>query len=241
MEQVRDLPETGARKYTARERLQNWLHYHIWWVVAVLFLVVVFSSMIMTRVEEKKQRCDYCVAYVATRELPGECLESLKTRIAALGTDVDGDGAVTVKINQYIPGDTSTVSENASYGRAAEAAILTDISEMESYIFLVEYPEDFQLDFQLMAHLDGSPSTEDDFGVWDKVYAWTDCPVLAGLDLGTCDDGTGKQVACQSLMETLYVGRRCFIQPDAKANSPENRALWAALTEGATPVQKPAE
>ena len=138
----------------------------------------------------------------------------------------------TVKINQYIPGDGESETGNATHGRAAEIAILTDISEMESYIFLVEYPEDFQIDFQLMARLDGSPSDDDDFGVWDKVYAWTDCPVLAGLELGT---------ETRELMEKLYVGRRCFVQPNAKADSPENKALWAVITEGANPVQQPAE
>ena len=230
MEQVNSQPETGKREYTAQEKLGNWLHYNIWWVAALAVLVVIFSSMVLTKAEEKKQRCDYCIAYVATRELPAETLEALKGCIAALGSDVDGDGAVTVKINQYIPGDNSEVTEYASHGRTAEVALLTDISEMESYIFLVEYPEDFQIDFQLMAHLDGSASDDDDFGVWDKVFAWKDCPVLASLDLGT--EG-------QELMGSLYVGRRCFVQHDAKADSPENAALWAALTAGAAPVQQP--
>jgi len=226
------VPETGERKYTVRERLGNWLHYNIWWVAAIAFAAVILSSMLLNKAEEKQQRSDYCIADVAAQELPDECLESLKCQIAALGTDVDGDGTVTVKINQYIPGDGSAVSENASHGRAAEVAILTDISQMESYIFLVEYPEDFQLDFQLMAHLDGSPSADDDFGVWDKVYAWSDCPVLAGLEL---------EAEARELLGKLYVGRRCFVQENAKANSPENQALWALITDGANPVLQSAE
>lgn len=224
--------EEPKREYTVRERLGNWLHYNIWWVAAIAFAAVVLSSMILTKTDEKRQRCDYCIAYIAAQELSSEHMETLKRQIGALGTDVDGDGKVTVKINQYIPGDGSSVTENASYGRAAEVALLTDISEMESYIFLVEYPEDFQLDFQLMAHLDGTPSAEDDYGVWDKVYAWADCPVLAGLEL---------EAEARELLGKLYVGRRCFVQENAKANSPENQALWALITDGANPVLQPAE
>lgn len=230
MEQVIQVPEEPKREYTSWEKLANWLHYNIWWVAAILFAAVVFSSLILTKAKQEAQRCDYCIAYVATRELPAECQEELKQQLASLGTDVDGDGKVTVKINQYIPGDGTSVTGNASYGRAAEIALLTDISEMESYIFLVEYPEDFQLDFQLMAHPDGSPSAEDDFGVWDKVYAWSDCPALAGLELGT---------ETREIIEKLYVGRRCFVQENAKADSPENKALWSLITEGANPVLQP--
>ncbi len=217
------------RSYTPKEKITNWLYYHVWWLVLAGFLLVIFGSMIRTRVENAREKCDYCIAYVGTSVLPEDCVNAVRQEIAALGTDVDGDGQVTVKLSQYIVADSAGLNAEAASGRATEIALLTDISEAESYFFLVQYPEDFQLDFQLMAHLDGSPSAEEDFGVWDKVYRWGDCPVLAALPLGT---------ESQALLENLYLGRRCFVDPDVKANSPENAVLWDALTFGATlPLQ----
>lgn len=212
------------RQYTTKEKVSNWLYYHVWWLVLIGLLLVIFGSMIRTKVETARQSCDYCIAYVGTSVLPEDCVSALKREIAACGVDVDGDGGVTVKVSQYIVSETAGADEAASYGRTAEIALLTDISEGESYFFLVQYPEEFQQDFQLMAHMDGSPSADDDFGVWDKVYRWADCPVLAALELGPEN---------QTLLANLYLGRRCFLDPDAQANSPENIALWEALTAGA--------
>ena len=103
-------------------------------------------------------------------------------------------------------------------------ALLTDITKGESYFFLVEYPEEFQQDFQLMAHMDGSASADDDFSVWDKVFRWADCPVLAELELGADN---------QKLLADLYLGRRCFLDPGMKINSRSNADLWNILTADA--------
>ena len=217
------------RQYTTKEKAANWLYYHIWWVVAAVLLLVIVGSMVLSKAEQRQQKCDYAIGYVGTAELPAECVQALKSRLAAYGADVDGDGTVSVKISQYIVTGENSMGEDVAYGRTAEVALLTDISEEESYFFLVEYPEDFQRDFQLMANLDGSPSAEDDFGVWDKVYRWTDCPVLTGLELGE---------EYQNLLQNLYIGRRCFVNPKAKGNTAENAALWVVLTEGAAQQRK---
>lgn len=222
------------RTYTTKEKIRNWLYYHIWHLAAAALLLAIAASVISNKVSQRKETDDYCIAYIATAELPSECLRALKSEIGALGVDVNGDGEVTVKINQYIPSTDTATYEEAAYGRAAEVAILTDIREGESYFFLVEYPEDFQLDFQLMAHLDGAASDEDDFGVWDKVYSWADCPALTALDLGTSATESGGQIENQALLGKLYLGRRCFLDPRMKSNSPENAALWDILTAGAS-------
>lgn len=212
------------RKNETMKKITNWLYYHWWLPVLIGVLVMMLGSMIRTRVETWRLRCDYCISYVGSEVLSEACVDSLKQEIAALGADVDGSGDVTVRIKQYIVSDTGVTGTDVAYGRAAEIALLTDISEGESYFFLVQYPEEFQQDFQLMAHLDGSPSADDDFSVWDKVYRWADCPVLIRLNLGAEN---------QTLLENLYLGRRCFLDPDVKTNSPENANLWEVLTAGA--------
>lgn len=226
-----------THKYSAKDKIINWLHYHIWYLVAAGLLLTIGGSMIANKTVQARQTCDYCIAYIGTFELPAGCVSALKSEIAALGVDTDGDGEVTVKINQYIVSDTDGQDGEAAYGRVAEIALLADIDEGESYFFLVEYPEEFQKDFQLMAHLDGSPSADADLGVWDKVYRWADCPVPASLDLGASGDNAGGQVVHQQLLANLYLGRRCFIDPGMQSNSQANRDLWEILTADAVPAQ----
>lgn len=210
------------RKNDTMKKISNWLYYHWWLPVLIGVLAMMLGSMIHTQIETRRQKGDYCISYVGSEVLSEACVSSLKREIAALGEDVDGSGEVTVRIKQFIVSDTGVPGEDVAYGRTAEIALLTDISEGESYFFLVQYPEEFQRDFQLMAHMDGSPSADDDFGVWDKVCRWGDCPVLMSLEV---EDG--------SRLEGLYLGRRCFIDPGMKANCPENQALWETLTAGA--------
>ena len=202
------------KSYTTREKLENWLYYNWWIPVLVLFLLVVGGSMIVARSEQDRTKADYRVAYVGYQVLEGEMLEAAEWAFVSLGTDVNGDGMVTVSISQYITGDQSGF-EGAYYGRAAEVALLADLDEGESYFFLLDEPEAFQKSLLILANPDGSPAAEDDTNVADKVFACGSLPAFAGLETEN----------------PLYLGRRCFLNPDMEANSNENAALWAALTD----------
>lgn len=204
---------------------KNWLYYHVWWIVAGVLAVIISGSMICNALDIGGAKYDYRFAYVGDNALPTQWVTQLETQIAALGSDINGDGTVTVKITQYVVG-TSSGSEEALYGNTAEVALLTDITEGESYFFLTDEPEGFQRQYQLLAHMDGSPSADDDFGVWDKVYAWEDCPVLVSLVSQTSGEYS-------DVPQGLYFGRRCYPDPRMNSNREENAALWALLTGGA--------
>ena len=216
------------RQYTRKERLLNWLYYHVWHLVAVGFLLVVLISMIIGKVALNQEGYDYYFAYVGEEAIGAEDVRSLETLLASLGQDVNGDGLVTVRVNQFIAGNEVT-NEDASYGRAAHVAMLTDIEEGQSYFYLLEDPETFQLEYQMVAELDGSPSEDEDYTVWDKVYAWNDCPVLAAAK-----ENSGVAGDFAQLLDRLYLGRRCFVNTGMKINSPENDDFWQILTENAT-------
>ena len=68
------------------------------------------------------------------------------------------------------------------------------------------------------------------------VYRWTDCPVLAGMDLGDydgytlLDDATGSN---QSVLSTLYVGRRAVLDEEQAVHYADGEELWQTLTAGA--------
>lgn len=201
------------KSYTTKEKLENWLYYNWWIPVLVLFLLVVGGSMMAARSEQDRTKADYRVAYVGYQVLEGETLEAAERAFASLGTDVNGDGAVTVSISQYITGEQSGFG-GAYYGRAAEVALLADLDEGESYFFLLDEPEAFQKSLLILANPDGSPAAEGDTNVADKVFACVSIPAFADLETEN----------------PLYLGRRCFLNPDMEENSDENAALWSALT-----------
>ena len=70
----------------------------------------------------------------------------------------------------------------------------------------------------------------------EMVYRWTDCPVLAGLDLGdyygytAMDSTTGTN---QSVLAGLYVGRRGVWDENQVETYASCADLWDALTAGA--------
>lgn len=213
------------RQYTPREKIANWLHYHVWHLVAAAFVIIVLFGVLRNKAALNRDGYDYYFAYVGAAAIEEDNARLLENALASLGADVNGDGAVTVRLNQFISGNDVT-NEDAVYGNAAGVAMLADITEGESYFFLLEDPETFQLEFQLLALPDGSPSAEDDFGAWDKVCSWKDCPALTGLQAQL-----GKDADFLALLDRLYLGRRCFVNPDMASNSPENAELWHILTD----------
>ena len=83
----------------------------------------------------------------------------------------------------------------------------------KTYIFLLEDPEGFEAQTGALQYLDGTvpddPETTD--ADWrEMVYRWTDCPVLAGLDLGdyASDAVQSESGSSQELMSWYYIGIR---------------------------------
>ena len=104
------------------------------------------------------------------------------------------------------------------------------------YVMLIADPAGFQKSTGALAYLDGA-LPEDDADDWQNmVYRWTDCPVLAGMDLGDYDgytlqdDATGSN---QSVLSTLYVGRRAVLDEEQAAHYADGEELWQTLTAGA--------
>ena len=104
------------------------------------------------------------------------------------------------------------------------------------YVMLIADPAGFQKSTGALAYLDGTPP-EDDADDWQNmVYRWTDCPVLAGMDLGDydgytlLDDATGSN---QSVLSPLYVGRRAVLDEAQAAHYADGEELWQRLTAGA--------
>jgi hypothetical protein len=222
--------------YTRRQRLENWFYYNKLWVLVGIVILWVVGSMLWNVLGIGQAKPDYTFSYVGRLELPQDCVTALETSLAQLGEDLNGDGKVVVKLNQHVVTDNSN-TENMTYSYGAEITMLADITEGESHFFLLEDPVDFQLSFQILANLDGSAPSEDDFEALNKVYRWADCPALASLKLGTYEDSylditeTGE---IQELLQNLYLGRRYFYDPAQQKYPEADKNFWQVITEGAT-------
>ena len=67
------------------------------------------------------------------------------------------------------------------------------------------------------------------------VYRWTDCPVLAGLDLGdyASDAVQSESGSSQELMSWYYIGIRGAWNKDSADLLEGGEELWNKLTAGA--------
>ena len=226
-------------EYTKQENAANWWHYHWMWVVIGVVAVLLAAWIIKDTVFQT--RPDVQIAYVGLHDLPADTVTALQDALTPYCTDVNGDGKVVVQVDSYtVDFDAENTSTDAYYQMAGVTRLSAELaSGGKTYIFLLEDPEGFEKQTGALQYLDGTvdddPTTANPD--WhEMVYRWTDCPVLAGLDLGdyygytAMDSTTGTN---QSVLAGLYVGRRGVWdenQVEAYASCAE---LWDALTAGA--------
>lgn len=214
-------PDEPPPPMTGRERLANWFYYNKWWIAAGAVLIYIVGSILWSALGIGQIRPDYIFAYVGSGELPEELADSLEEALAALGQDVNGDGQVVVELRQYAVNRSGDPETAMYYNQAADVALVADISEAESYFFLMEDAGSVQKAYQILARPDGTPSEEDDESVEDKVFLWRDCPVLSALAVE------------QEPLENLSLGRRSFFDEKQAEDQEANEALWEMITEGA--------
>ncbi|MCI8525730.1 MAG: hypothetical protein HFF17_07370 [Oscillospiraceae bacterium] len=228
----RDVRPEKQTSMTPRERRRNWWDYHKWHVAAGAVGLFVLVRIVLTMLGVGKAEPDYQIAYVGAYALPQSTAEAVEQAVAAMAEDCNGDGQVVVSLRQYATG--SELQPEAAM--AAITALVADISECESYIFLLEDPEDFQRDFQLLAPLRGAPAPDGTDPWEDCCLSWSACPALAGLDLGTYEELAVDQTVTgrhQDLLAGLYLARRGFWAEKNVAYPEASAQLWAALTQGA--------
>lgn len=214
-------PNAPPPPLTRKERLANWFHYNKLWLAVGAILLAILGSIVWSALGIGKIRPDYIFAYVGADPLPGDCAEALEQELAALGEDVNGDGRVTVELRQYAINRSGDAETAMYYNYAADVVLAADMTNAESYFFIVEDPAAVQLAYQIFARADGTTPERGDLEVDDKVFRWSDCPVLAGLD------------ADQEALGELYIGRRCFYDEKQTASREACAALWQVITKGA--------
>ena len=140
-----------------------------------------------------------------------------------------------MKLNVYTM-DFGNEDSDAYLDMAGTTKLSTDIQGALSSIFILYDPAGFQQTTGTLRYLDGSlptPDSDDDW--WNMVYRWTDCPVLAALDLGAyrADTTHAEGGDSQEYLAPFYIGMRGAWNTATADNLAGGEELWQALTAGA--------
>lgn len=229
-QKYKDVRPDEKRELTPAEKRKNWWYYHKWHVCAVLVLAAIVGSIVWNALSRVEPDCQ--IAYVGSVPLPEDTAAALEAAFAAMTEDLNGDGRVLVHMRQYVSG----ASSDPTTMMATEVQLMADVTEQESFLFLLEDPDAFQAKYHTLCRLDGSLPDEGDLSAADAVLAWSACPVLAALELGDYDyDLFGGTIAGHSrdLVSGLYIGRRGFWREEDPSLQAGYAALWEKVTEGA--------
>lgn len=229
------------RELTAKEKRKNWWYYHKWYVLGGVLAAVCLAGLVGSIIKNKTNQPDYTIAYVGSYSLPDGTVEQLAAALAELGEDLNQNGKVTVEICQYLvyageDGNTQVNGDSEALAYAGRVQLMANLENCESLLFLLEDPQRFQADFQILSRIDGSLPEEDPDSEVPLYVAWTDCPVLTGLPLETYTVELPEDtiaISNQTLLSGLYLARRGFWDDRTMDNLEGCTAFWNRLLEGA--------
>lgn len=229
---IKLLQPENQKELTKSEKLKNWWHYRKWYVIVGIILFAAACSMIGNALGLFTKSPDLQIAYVGKAALPQDTVTALEQIFTSLAGDYNEDGEVIVQVNQYVSDSQTANPESAYYQYAAEVTLMADISEGESYFFLMDDPENFQQEYQVLALPDGSCPDQDDYSATDKVILWSDCALLSGAEAGSYTVEIAGQAITgsnQDILADLYLARRCFYSDKITDNRDECSILWDLL------------
>ncbi len=240
----RDVKPDEPIKYTKKELRRNWWDYNLWWVV--LAIVALIGAIFLIKDIFFRKEPDYVIGVVSTAIPPEETQDEFEARIEEMGEDLNGDGEIMAEVYVYELGFTDENYMDVQMTQASVTRLMVDLSSGDVYIVLAQDPENLQRRFGALAYLDGTPCDQDVEGYesenWrDMTYAWKDCPVLAGMDLGSFShylDLEETRIDGQEAMQDLFVCRRSvYSDKDAERFAGAER-LWEKLTRGAAKAEE---
>ncbi len=223
-------PDEPPPPLTGWPKVKNWLYYNKVLIIVVVACVAAVGSILWTILSRTDP--DYIFAYVGKNALPTDTADALEAGLASLGEDVNGDGRVVVELRSYVTGSGPTSYEMAA---ATSVTLMADLSTGESIFFIMEDPEEFERQYQVLMDSDGAMPADDDFGWNGRALKWSDCPVLASLELGGYTQDYIEMTVdgdSQELLSDFYIGRRGFFDTKRDKNREANDEFWANITRG---------
>ncbi len=231
----RDVRPDQPVELTPKQKRANWWYYHKWYVLIGGLLLLTAGYLFARALGFGEVKPDYQVAYVGSAALPEDAASALETALAELGVDCSGDGKVVVQLNQYVTGADNS-GDAAMYAYAGSAKLMADLESCDSYFFLLEDPEGFQKNYQVLRRLDGSDPADSGLDAEACCFPWAECPALRELDLGSYRETIlGQELSgdSQELFAGLSLARRGFWTEKTTPYVDQCDELWDAITKEA--------
>lgn len=232
-------PETP--KQQKLKKWKNWWYYYKWYVICGILLLGIIIHVAGDALGWWTKKPDFQVAYIGKTPLPSETVTALEKAFTNIASDFNEDGEIIVRINQYVDSSQTSDMETAYYEYASEITLIGDISNCDSYFFLMEDPDLFQREFQLLAASDGSCPDITDYSAKDKVFIWAECPLLSSQDLGTYSTTILDETVSgsnQELLSSFSVGRRCFFTDKTTLHADKCSDLWETIYQNALTISE---
>ena len=200
--------------------LKNFWYYYKWYVIIGLIAAGFLAQFIYQKVTTPKP--DVQIAYAGDAKLSDDQVKTVEDTFAALCGDLNGDGKAVALVNQYVNGaDGLNEDEAAGYQEAAEIKLIGDINDCESYFFLMQDPDQFELENHVLADADGNAPADDDYSADGRYVTWTSFAVAASSKDGAAEGN--------DTLNSLYIGRRGFYSTHTCDFSSELSRIWSSL------------
>ncbi len=130
-----EVEEVKVTEQSKKSKWNNWWYYHYKLVIVILVIIavaVVYVHGLVTQVHP-----DLNIGYVGTLNISEEASEALTDELAKYVEDVNGDGQVVVRLNNYyFPGIDS--SETADMSEIVQAQFYSDLNAVTSTIWITD-------------------------------------------------------------------------------------------------------
>lgn len=201
-------------RQNTKKKWENFWFYHK--IHILLGAAAVFVVCYFVFADGLTEKPDYSVLYVGTQEPDQAVCSAAEECLAALGTDLNGDGKVVVSLHRCIVDLAATdqgTSENPQRDQANLAALEGDIGLCQSGIVLTDEPLALQNHSTLMQYLDGSCPAEGADDVAQMFYEFDE--IFGELP------GDAK----------LYIGMRRWWTKEQEQELSEDLALWEKVKD----------
>ena len=229
-----DPPEEPPHEMTSKEKRENFWFYYKWHViigVVILVIAVMTIKDVLTR-----ENPDYTIGVLTQDGLPVGMQDVLKEQLAVFFDDRNGDGRVSVTVQDYAIPLTEDGSGDPYSMMAGVTRLMGDLQTHTAVIFLTDEASMFSEQYGVFAKTDGTLAEAEVAVDADELGPlWSECPALAALELGEVEVYEGASIDFDQYIEgfrvlTCYLTDSVLEDADIAANYEGSMAAYAAMT-----------
>ncbi|HEX3039077.1 MAG TPA: hypothetical protein VHP54_02115 [Caproiciproducens sp.] len=222
-----------AKPQTPKSKWENFWYYHKWHVVAGVFILFVVLFTVYDF--RSKENPDYEIGLITQVSYPSDVTDALEAQFAKSGTDLNGDGKVTVRVNLYMVGngETSSGMSDPNTQMAGYVKITADLSNGTSMIFVTDDASlaKEQGQIHIFSYLDGSTPAEGAKDYDRMRVPLKDCRGLSNLKIIGTDGKTQDIYNDLSISMRVFKGTQMEQQKDKAAYYAASRKLFDEITK----------